>query len=75
MQLPPGVEPRAARVELSPHAIAVHVGDERVLAGPLFAPVKAEESVWLVSASSPQPRLAHVPRPDARRVARSGWRA
>ena len=53
MQLPPGVEPRSARVELTPHAIAVHVGDERVLAGPLFAPVKAEESVWLVSASPP----------------------
>jgi hypothetical protein len=58
VQLPPGVDPRAARVELTPHAIAVHMGDERVLAGPLFAPVKAEESVWLVSASPARSRGA-----------------
>jgi hypothetical protein len=56
VQLPPGVEPRQARVDLTPHSLAVHIGDERVLSGPLFAPVKAEESVWLISARPPAGR-------------------
>jgi hypothetical protein len=52
VQLPPGAAPKSARVALTPHSIAVHIGEERVLGGELFAAVKAEESVWLVSASS-----------------------
>ena len=50
MQLPPGAEPRTVRVELATQALAVYIGEERVFEGPLFAPVKAEESVWLISA-------------------------
>lgn len=60
VQLPPGVEPRQARVDLTPHSLAVHIGDERVLSGPLFAPIKAEESVWLISARPP-PAGASLP--------------
>ena len=52
VQLPPGAEPRTVRVELDTHALSVYIGDERVFEGPLFAPVKAEESVWLISASA-----------------------
>ena len=50
MQLPRGAEPRTVRVELTTQTLAVHIGEERVFHGPLFAPVKAEESVWLISA-------------------------
>ena len=48
--LPPGVEARGARVTLTPTSILVTLGEETVLQGELFSPVKAEESVWLVSA-------------------------
>lgn len=48
--LPPGVEARDARVTLTPTSILVTLGEETVLQGELFAPIKAEESVWLVSA-------------------------
>jgi hypothetical protein len=72
VQLPPGVEPRSARVELTTHAIAVHVGDERVLAGPLFAPVKAEESVWLVSESLALAASEPCTQADARAAHRPG---
>ncbi len=51
MQLPPGARPKAAHVALTPSSICVRVGEERILAGDLFSAIKAEESVWLVSAS------------------------
>jgi len=47
--LPPGTAASAVRVTLTPTALAVHVGGLRVLEGPLFAPVKAEDSVWAIA--------------------------
>ena len=62
MQLPPGAEPRTVRVELATQALAVYIGEERVFEGPLFAPVKAEESVWLISAFAANLSVAACPR-------------
>lgn len=49
MQLPAGVAPRRVVVALSPTALRVAVGDEPLFGGALFAAVKAEESLWLIS--------------------------
>ena len=49
------------RVELTTHSLAVYIGDERVFDGPLFAPVKAEESVWLISALPVLARCVEFP--------------
>ena len=62
MQLPPGAEPRTVRVELTTQTLAVYIGEERVFEGQLFAPVKAEESVWLISAFSANLSEAARPR-------------
>ena len=51
MMLPAGAYGSDVQVTLKPESIAVTIGGETVLQGALFAAIKAEESVWLVSAS------------------------
>ena len=48
--LPPGAYGSDVRVTLSPTRMEVAIGEDTVLAGELFAAIKAEESVWLVCA-------------------------
>ena len=50
VRLPPGVEPSSVLVHLTPASLHVRFGEETILGGDLFSAVKAEESVWLMSA-------------------------
>ena len=53
VRLPPGVEPSSVHVHLTPASLYVRFGEDTILGGDLFSAVKAEESVWLMSACIP----------------------
>lgn len=58
VRLPQGVEPSSVHVHLTPACLHVRFGEETILGGELFSAVKAEESVWLMSALTAATALA-----------------
>jgi hypothetical protein len=47
--LPPGLDPKAVVVQLTPSTLRVCMGENMIVDGELYAPIKAEESVWLIT--------------------------